>query len=80
MFSKIENPVEVKPDTDSKYEFNKLILYMLKKYGGLINKGINIKLNIIKKIWSFKEIFLYCLRPTKQKREPITKEIINVIK
>ena len=26
----------VRPDTDSKYEFNRLILYMLKKYGGLI--------------------------------------------
>ena len=70
----------VKPDTDSKYEFNKLILYMLKKYGGLINNGINIKLNIIKKIWSFKEIFLCCPRPIKQNREPIYKEIVNVFK
>ena len=36
----------VKPDIDSKYEFNKLILYMLKKYGGLINNGINITAGI----------------------------------
>ena len=31
------------PETDSKYEFNRLTLYILKKYGILINKGTNIK-------------------------------------
>jgi len=45
----------------------------------LISNGMKIKLNILNKIWSLREIFLCCPRPTKQKDNPTINEIISVI-
>ena len=44
----------------------------------LIRIGINIKLITINKIWSFNEIFLWYLRPTRQKNVPKKSETNKV--